>query len=145
MSVTKRIETLIEELTDLNRLIRNKLANSSIDSGDFENFAKNVFYHEKSLNQMMINEETISILKELKLGFSTNAVDKHVLALEAKCDLHKAAVVDLENLRSRLRKSEQYTDDNKRIINNKLIAENYSIQLYSQAMLDLSTIIDFLD
>lgn len=145
MSTKARIEHLIAEREQLNNRLKTAMDNNKtpVENGIL-NFTTFINDWQKHLSEMLINEEIIGVLSELKMGYSTSFAEKAIANIKAKMDLLDNQIKGLEETRSQLRRLNLWEGDTVGLLNKELILTKYKHQVYFQATVDIDTIIDFI-
>lgn len=145
MSTTQRIELLIEMRKNQNVVNRRVIETNKFEiSNNFEEFSEFVGSAEKTLDNIIINEEVIGMLKELKVGFSTSFANRSYDTLKERVDLLESQINHFESIRNILITNSQYEGVAKLSLEKQLEQALAKKETYNEAIEDISTIINFI-
>lgn len=145
MSTTQRIELLIEMRKNQNVVNRRVIETNKFEiSNNFEEFSEFVGSAEKTLDNIIINEEVIGMLKELKVGFSTSFANRSCDTLKERVDLLESQINHFESIRNILITNSQYEGVAKLSLEKQLEQALAKKETYNEAIEDISTIINFI-
>lgn len=158
MSIQKRIQSLIDDRIVYNQQYQKVISENRTGEDhrikNFGGFCSYIKDWEQTLSAILINEEVIGELTELKIGYSTGFSNRVVQKFNAKIDLLEQQVVYLEESRQQLRNvglwkedsnvdKEDWAEDKRGLFSKELTLTKYKSQIYKQAIADIDSLIDF--